>query len=212
MTEMFLLAIPLALGVGPLRVALLGLSLQFPLAAIGAAAVTSIASWRRAGDRSVAFCDGVATELRAGASIPQAVAASAEAIGLADLAGCARNGALDEAARLLSSTFPAVGAELAILVRLGRVGGAAADLFDEVAGIALADEEVWREVTVAAAPARAAVALFIVAPCLYLVWRWASGSLDGLFHEPAQGFVAGVGLITFLAGLGVAVLILRRAG
>jgi hypothetical protein len=182
------------------------------LAAIGAAAVTAIAS-RRVGDGSVAFCDGVATELRAGASLPQAVAASADALGLAELAGCAANGGLDEASRLLTSTFPTVGAELAVLVRLGRVGGAAAaDLFEEVAGIALADAELRREVRVAAAPARAAVVLFIVAPCLYLVSRWASGSLDGLFHEPAQGLVAALGLVTFLAGLGVAALILRRAG
>ncbi len=209
--DLALLALAVGLGVEPRRMAVLALSLYLPLLM---AALLLLVAWLRrkaAVDRAADFCDGIASDLRAGMSLSQSVASAAVAVGAGSLLeGVAHGHRLDA---LVAAEFPSVGRELAAtLAGAAGSGGAAADLFDELSSLAIAHEEIRREVRMAAAPARAAATLFVVTPLLYLGWRWTSGDLTLLLVENQQRIAGVVGLGLLLTGvLGVALVMWRAA-
>lgn len=206
-----LVAVALAAGVDRLRLCLLGLVLLFPW---GFGVVVLIA-WLRAshpGDREVRFLEGVAAELRAGQSLRQAIGAAGAAVGESALSEDALHMSHAELGLRTADAFPGVGKELAVCLAASAATGApSAALFDEMASLAMAHDELRREVRVAAAPGRVAAGLFVGAPALYLGVRWAAGDLGGLIATPAQRTVGLAGLGLFLLGLAGSVLVLWRA-
>lgn len=210
--ELVLMAVAVGLGVDLPLLAFLGLVLFFPW---GFALLALVVAWlgRRAReDRSTRFLEGVAAELRSGASLRQAVAASAAAVGEADLAACAMDLGHEDLGARAASVFPDVGGELQVTVSTAaRSGSASADLFDELAALAMAHQELRREVRVAAAPGRVAAGIFLGAPVFYLGHRWVTGDLAPLLAAPAQRTAALIGLALFVVGLLGALIVLWRA-
>lgn len=210
--DLILVAVAVAAGVGVDRLAILGLVLFFPW---GFAAIVVVLAWlgsRGAGDRTARFLEGAAAELRSGSSLRQALAAAAAAVGESRLADDALTLSYEEVASEAALAFPRVGRELAVGVAgAARSGAPSADLFDELASLAMAHEEIRREVRVAAAPGRVAAGVLVGAPAFYIGLRWASGDLGSLFEASGQRLVATAGLALFLAGLAGGVLVLWRA-
>jgi len=117
-----------------------------------------------------------------------------------------------EAARAVGEAFPEIGPELEFTVAAAVRGGSqAADLFDEIGSLAIAQAQVGHEVRVASAPARATALVFVGAPTLYLFLQVRSNRLATLFSQPEQKVVALIGFALFTAGLMVAGWIAWRA-
>jgi Flp pilus assembly protein TadB len=184
------------------RVALLALTLALPWTLLG---LLTLAFFRgsREQPRPVLFCESVASELRSGATLGQALGAAATAVGSPSLDALYRSGAtVRERCLAASEEFEEIGRELVLTVdAAARSGDPSADLFDELGSIALAQIEIAREVRVASAPARATVMVFAIAPTLYLAHRLTSGGLATLLATSAQRSVTLVGIGLFLAGL-----------
>ena len=206
------LGFAVASSVGWPRVGLIAAALYVPLPTLGVIAVMRAKSGATR-PNPVAFCDGVSAELRAGSSLRFAVAASAAATGAYDTARAGRAGApIDEVARLARAAFPDVGEEIELAIgELAVAGSGSADLFDELGTLALAKQEVVREVRVASAPARATALLFVAGPALYVLAQSRSGSLSALLASPGQRIAAAAGLSLFVIGLVIALVILWRA-
>lgn len=212
MIDALAIAFAVGAGIGWPRVALIAAAMYWPLPTLGLIAlVRAKVGVKR--PSAVGFCDGVSAELRAGSSLRSAVVASAAAAGAEDAARAGRTGApIEDVARLTGAVFPDVGEEIALVVReLAFSGSGGADLFDELGSLALAKQEVAREVRIASAPARATAALFVGGPSLYLLAQARSGSLSALLASPGQRFAAVAGLSLFFAGLAMALVILWRA-
>lgn len=212
MIEAAALAVLTLSGADPRRVAILALAFYLPVVVAG---LVALAAWGRRAEkagRSALFCEGVAAELRSGSSMRQALLASAESVGVSLPPGV-ESATSSELAEGLADDLPDIADEVALVVRSsGRTGGRAADLFDEIGSLAIAQDEIAREVRVSAAPTRATAAVFLVAPLLYLMWRLGQGELSGLLGTSQQRVAATVGLGLFLAGLTVAARIMWRAG
>jgi Flp pilus assembly protein TadB len=212
MNELALLGVAVGLGVGPTRVVLLGLSLYCPWVVVGAAALVVMRSARETDLRPALFSGSVAAELRSGSSLRQALAASARSVDMPELAEAALGSDLDTLGSTVARRFPGVGPELELTVaRVSRSGASAAELFDEIAAMAIAQTELRREMRVATAPARATAGVLLGAPMAYLGWRLASGDLLALLAAPQQRGPALAGLSLLLIGMIVAALTLRRA-
>jgi Flp pilus assembly protein TadB len=212
MNELALIGVAVGLGIGRTRVVLLGLSLYFPWVVMGAAALTVIRSVRQTDLRPALFSGSVAAELRSGSSLRQALAASARSVDMPDLAEAALGSDLDSLGSTIARRFPGVGPELELTVaRVSRSGASAADLFDEIAAMAIAQTELRREMRVATAPARATAGVLLGAPMAYLGWRLASGDLSSLLAVPGQRGLALGGISLLLIGMLVAALVLRGA-
>ncbi len=210
--DLVLFALAAGARVSPLRLCLIALTLFSPW---GLGLVVLAVVWRgrrQADGRAVRFLEGAAAEMRSGSSLRHALAASALAIDEARLADDCLSAAFDDLGDRAAGYFPGVGPELSVAIA-GASGAAApsADLFDEMASLALAHDEIRREIHVAAAPGRVAAGVFLGAPVAYLGWRWASGDLATLFATGGQRGVAIAGGVLFAAGLGGAVLVLWRA-
>ncbi|MDX1468931.1 MAG: hypothetical protein R3258_06280 [Acidimicrobiia bacterium] len=212
MIDVIGVALAAGMGLSWPRVALVAAALYWPIPTLGVIAVAQ-ARLRAGKPNAVGFCDGISAELRAGSSLRLAIAAAARSVGADDIARAAGAGApMDEISRLVVSVFPEVGEELGLAVReLAVSGSGGADLFDEMGTLALANQEVAREVRVASAPARATAALFVAGPSLYLLVQARSGSLSALVAAPGQRVAAVVGLGLFATGLMIAMVILWRA-
>ncbi len=210
--DLVLFAVAAAAGLGYVRLALVGVTLFFPWG-LGLLAVFLVWQDRRdSGGRSVRFLEAAGAEMRSGSSMRHALAASAISTGDAGLADDCLSLPLDELAERAAASFPGVGSELSVvLTGAARSGAPSADLFDEMASLALAHDEIRREVRVAAAQGRVAAGVFVGAPVAYLGWRWASGDLASLFATAGQRGVALVGALLFAAGLAGALLVLWRA-
>ncbi len=209
---LLLLILGFALGADPRRLLILGVILAFPPLVMVPAGLAYWEKARSTDSRPILFCQGVAAELRAGASLPSAVAAAAQSVGCDDLETLALSGDIGPAASSAAREFPAIAPELELTItRAAGTGGSAADLFDEIGSLALAQEEIRREVRVAAAPAKAATVVFIVLPAGYLLSRWAGGDLQSLFSIQAQRYMAVAGLALFAVGLAVALFLVSRA-
>lgn len=202
MTAFVLLAVAIAAGVPWWRVILLATVVAAPLVAFGLVAVLS---WRTRSALDAApalFCEAVAAELRAGASLRHALSAAATSVGAEPPHPDA---SLDEAAARLGRAFEGIGEELRLTITaVARSGSGAADVFDELGALALAQSEVEREVKVATAPGRATALVLMGAPLLFVANRLMSGDLATLLASPQQRVVALVGLGLFVTGLSVA--------
>ena len=161
-------------------------------------------------DRPVLFCESVASELRAGASLRGALTTAVAVVGNTSLS---ISSPLAEVAAQVSSEFPAIGEELELtVVNAGRSGSDVAGLFDEIGSLALAKTEIRREVRTATAPGRATAMVLVGAPLFYIVTQMGSGGLERMLASSQQRYVALVGLGLFLAGLVVTSLIVWRSG
>lgn len=210
MVAAVLLAAALAYGVDPRRVALLAAAAYLPYV-LGALAV--FYAWRSRPEeesRSSLFCDVVASELRAGASLRAAVAGAAASVGSRVSSS---GSSMTEFAEQVAEEFPAIGEELRLTItQAGHTGADTAALFDEIGSLALAQAEIRREVRTATAPGRATALVLVAAPVLYVGSRLRSGSFDRLFVSPYQRYAALFGLGLFALGLTAVLLIVWRAG
>lgn len=204
-----LLATATALGMPWWRIVLLSL---VALAPVLAAALVSVLWWkaRPGADSSAAlFCEAVAAELRAGASLRGALTAAASAVGASPPSADAP---LSDVSVQLAETFEVIGDELRLTIASAeRSGGAAAAVFDELGSLALAQAEVRHEVKMATAPGRATALVLLGAPFAFVVSRLSSGEMWVLLSTPHQRLVALIGLGIFGAGLAIAAIVVWRA-
>lgn len=207
------LAAAFAIGVDWRRLAVLGGAVYLPWAA---AILVAWITWKaRPGDadRSPLFCEGVAAELRAGSSLRGALTAAATSVGIAPRAlGSSDDRPLADVAETLAEEFPAISDELRLTVlNASNSGSRAADLFDEIGSLAIAQSEMRRELRVATAPARAAAMLMIGAPTVYLVGRAGAGDLAVMLESSQQRIAVAIGLGLFMIGAVSASVVVWRA-
>jgi Flp pilus assembly protein TadB len=204
------LAATLAAGVDPRRVALLAAAVYLPYVVVG---LTILYAWKSRPEedsRPSLFCEGVASELRAGASLRSALTNAATSV----RTGVRFPGSsMTEVASQVAEEFPAIGDELRLTItNAGRTGADTAALFDEIGSLALAQAEIRREVRTATAPGRATALVLVAAPVFYVGSRLSSGSFDRLFASSPQRYAGLMGLGLFAVGLCVVTLITWRAG
>ncbi len=207
------LAAAWASGVDVRRIALLAAAAYLPWAV--AVAVAWIA-WKMRPDedqRPALFCEGVAAELRAGSTLRDALATASESVGCADSVGLRfRVAPISEVAEAADDLFPAIGGELGLtIIGAWRSGSQAADLFDEIGSLAIAQSEIRREVRIATAPGRATAMILVGAPVAYLLSRASSGGLGQLVESGQQRVAVLVGLALFLLGAAAAIVVVWRA-
>lgn len=196
------MAIAFAMGVEARRLVLLAGAVHLPLVL---AALIGLHWYRSRPDdsaRSSLFCLGVASELRAGASLRDALATAATAVGLGAEAGSSTASPAAEMAARLAEELPAIGPELELTVlAAARTGADSAALFDEIGSLAIAQAEIRREVSIATAPGRATALVLVGAPLIYVVTRLGSGGLSPLLESSQQRIVSVLGLGLFLIGV-----------
>ena len=152
------------------------------------------------------FCEGVAAELRSGSTLHHAIHASA---GAADLE-LSRGGT--HPVPLLPPSASGLGSDIELVLRASaRAGSHVADVFDELASISMAHSELRREVAVATAPTRATAVVFVAAPVLFVLWRAQAAGVSNLLADPQQRVVSLAGLVLFIAGIAVSVLLMWRS-
>ncbi|HSO49776.1 MAG TPA: hypothetical protein VLS86_04460 [Acidimicrobiia bacterium] len=200
-------------GVDHRRTLVLVLALIAPLPVV---ALIGIHAWQarpRVSTRAAVFCEAVAGEMRAGASLRFALERAAASVGASDLEKMSRDGAtLSELALAARTEFEEIGVALgAVIERLFRLGSPAAALFDELAVLSLAQVEVAHEVATAAAPARATAVVLLLVPLVAIGSVTASGRIGDYLSSPAQRIAAVTGLALIILGVGVAGSILSRA-
>lgn len=204
------LAAALVAGVDMRRLALLAGAIYLPFLMAGLVAVFVWRSRPEEDSRPSLFCEGVASELRAGASLRSALATAAASMG-APIPSAAS--AIADVATRIAEEFPAIGEELSLtVVTADRTGSDTAALFDEIGALSLAQSEIRREVRTATAPGRATALVLLAAPLLFLGSRLSGGGLDDFLASPQQRYVAALGLGLFLAGLAGVALVVWRAG
>lgn len=207
------LALGYAAGVDVRRLALLAATVHLPVV-VG---VLIAIHWYRArpdhGFEPALFCEGVASELRAGASLRDAVVTAAASVsGVSPSTLATAGSSMSEVAARLGEAMPSIARELEhTVVAAARSGSDAAALFDEIGSLAIAQTEIGREVRVATAPGRATALVLVGAPAFYLASQMGSGGLAEHLSTPEQRVVALVGLGLFLVGLGLSCLVLWRA-
>lgn len=201
--EALVIAGAFAFGVDLRRLVVLTCSLLFPLPALILIGVTWWRSRPKPGMEPVIFCEGTAGELRSGSTLRMAIAAAAGSVGKGELEALAHSETpMADVAVAVGEEFGEVGPEIeAIVDRAAKLGGPVADLFDEIAILALAQIEVRQEVSSASAPARAAALVLLLAPVVAAVWVMTRGGVAPYVEIPAQRLALSVGLI--LTGLGV---------
>lgn len=209
MIPALMLATGVVAGLDLRRVVLLAAVVHVPIVV---AVLLTLVSWRSRQTHDVGpalFCEAVSSELRAGATLRQALlAAAGPLVGLQ----LSSESSIDGIAAALASTFPDIGLELQLTaVASARTGADAAVLFDEIGSLALAQAETRRELRVATAPVRATALVLVAAPLLFVLSRLGSGRVTELFALPQQRAAAITGLGLFLAGLIIAATILWRA-
>lgn len=162
----------------------------------------------------VRFCRSVADELRAGASLRNALAGAADEIGHDALAGACRIGRpFGELADLVAQWLPGVGPIAAGAIRIaGESGGMVANSFEAIAHLASDEQELQNERKAATAQVRASALVISVVPVMMLAGLMASGRLDliGSGGSLVVGLMFG-GLALIVAGLLAIWLTVRRA-
>lgn len=213
MSVVLALAVAYALGVDLRRIALLAGAIYFPMV-VGALIALH---WFRArpndSSRPAIFCEGVASELRAGAILRDALATAATSVESSALSADTTTSTMAEVAAQAADEFPSIGEELRLtVVAAARSGSDAAALFDEIGSLAIAQSEIRREVSVATAPGRVTALVLVGAPVIYLVSQMSSGGLTRMLASSQQRIVALIGLGLFVIGMLAAILVLWRAG
>lgn len=202
------LAVALAAGVDPRRLALLAGAIYLPFAMAGLVAI----HWYRArsdeSNRPALFCEGVSAELRAGAALRDAVATAASSVGCDPIPA---GSSIEDLSATVAGYFPSIGEEFRLTVlSAARTGSDSAALFDEIGSLAIAQSEISHEVRVATAPGRATALILVGAPVFYVMSRLGSGGVSAYLASPEQRLVALLGLSLFAVGLTVASLVLWR--
>lgn len=209
--EVLALSFALLSGVRWWQILVLALTLFAPVVMVPGITYAVILGRRPASERAPLFCDVVASELRGGATLRHALLRAADSTSI-ELELSASGASLGEIARAVASRLPRLGAELEATVEaVARTGGAAADLFDELAAYAISQDEIVHEVMVATAPARATAWFFLIAPAGFLVYQLVQGTVIQLFAEPAQRVPGVAGALLFVAGLVWMMTLIRRA-
>lgn len=207
------LAVAFACGVDPRRLGLLAAAVYFPWA-VGAVVVWII--WKARPDedhRPSLFCEGVAAELRAGSTLRDALATAATSVGSTDsTVNHPHAFPISEVAASVGKQFPAIAEELRLtVINAARSGSRAADLFDEIGSLAIAQSEIRREVRIATAPGRATAMLLVGAPAVYLAIQADSGGVSRMLESSQQRIVVMIGLALFFIGVVAAAVIVIRA-
>ncbi len=211
MIQLLALAVALAAGIDVRRVGLLAITLYLPVVVVGMAAISMWRARRDAEDRSALFCEAVASELRAGSPLREALSAAGASV-RGSYRAADPGSSIDEIARALGDEFEDVGVELEMTIKTAaRAGSRAADLFDEIGSVAIARSEISHEVRVGSSPARATAIVFVSVPVIYLVIQARSGTLTGLLAAPEQRIAGVTGLLLFMAGIVSAALLMWRA-
>lgn len=206
------LAIAYASGLDIRRIGLLAGAIYLPVV-VGCIIVW--VAWRarpREDNRPALFCEGVAAELRAGATLRDALTTAATSVGGVSPVGDSLQSSIAGVADRVSNEFPDIGEELRLtILNAARSGSNASDLFDEIGSLALAQAEIRHEVQVATAPGRATALLLVGAPTLYLGTRAGGGGLGRMIESSQQRVVLLVGLGLFLVGALATMAIIWRA-
>lgn len=202
----------LAANVDWRRLLILGGAMHWPLPALG---LVAFHVWRNRPDRSMrgpVFCDAVANEIRAGASIRQALETAARSVDAEPvLVACREGASMLEVAAAAGNEFTEIGIELRTLIsRAHNLGVTPASLFDELGSLGLAKVQVQQEVAAASAPAKAAATVLLAVPAIALFLALARGGLSPYLARPEQRGAVLIGLVLTLAGLVSAVALLRR--
>ncbi len=198
MIALLLLAVGVGAGLPWWRALLLAVVLAAPVVA---GAAIALVVWRSRPGRDISpavFCSGVASELKAGATLRHALAAAASSIGVGEPATGAT---LDGMTLALAKRLPSIAEELTLTIRAAERSGAAADMFEELATLALARDEVRREVSMASASGKATALILVGAPALYVTGRLTTGGLGDLLATTPQRVAAMAGLGMFAVGL-----------
>lgn len=212
MVEVGALGLAYLAGVDGWRLAILMVVVYLPLALVPLLLLVAVKARRPVEDRAVLFCEGVASELRAGSALVPAIVSTAESVDMTIPGSPGTHVSPEELIDAVEREFSEFGLELRATIQASyRAGGAAADLFDEIGSLAIAHNEIAREVRTSSAAARATAWLFLVAPVAYLWLQTRSGGLAALLRSPEQRVVAVGGLGLFLAGLAVVVTLMWRA-
>jgi len=206
------LAVAYALRADPRRIALLAGAVYQPWMV---AVVVAWIVWRARpveDQGSSLFCEGVAAELRAGASLRDALVTASASVGRAAFPGRVHTAPIAVLATEVGALFPAMADELRLtIIAVSRSGSQAADLFDEMGSLAISQSEVKREVRIATAPGRATALLLVGAPAAYLLSRVSSGGLDRMLESGQQRAAVLAGLALFALGAIGAVVVVWRA-
>ena len=213
MIVVLMLAIAFGLGVDLRRLLVLAAAIYLPIAVSALIAVHWFRARPDAESSASLFCEGVASELRSGANLRDALTTAATSVGSeptpVDLTSAA---SIAEVAARVSGRFPEIADELELtIIAASRSGSDAASLFDEIGSLAIAQAEVRREIRVATAPGRATALVLVGAPVVYVLSRFSSGGLSRLLASSDQRVVAFIGLGLFLLGLATAALVLWSA-
>lgn len=213
MVEVGALCLAYVAGIEGWRLALLAMVLYVPVVVAPLVVLVALRSRRQLDDRAVLFCEGVASELRTGSALVPAILSAARSLGVditSDSGG--PPGSPDELIDAVEREFSDFGLELRATIQASaRSGGAAADLFDEIGSLAIAHNEIAREVRTSSAAARATAWLFVAAPVAFLWFQTRSGGLAALLQAREQRIVALAGLALFATGLAVVVALMWRA-
>lgn len=209
MIGMVMLATATAAGLAWWRVLLLALVLVAPQLTC---ALMVLVVWRaRPGDdvSAALFCEGVASELRAGATLRHALTAAAIGLGISPPDP---HVSIEDVAAEVASSFDEVAEELRLtIVTAARAGSGAAGIFDELGSFALAQAEIEHELRVATAPGKATALILVGAPLLFVIGRITSGQASALLSSFQQRVVTLLGLGVFLFGLALASAVVWRA-
>lgn len=207
------LALGLVMGVDPRRLLLLAATFHLPLAVGALIALHWYRSRPDDDSRPSLFCSGAAAELRAGASLRDAIETAATSVGIHPVAAGSISGSpMAEVAAGVAEELPSIGRELRLTVMAAaRSGSDSAALFDEIGSLAIAQSEIRREVRMATAPGRATALVLVGAPVAYLSARLGDGGVSRLLHSPEQRVVALLGLALFILGVVVTGLVMWRS-
>lgn len=204
-----LLTAAYAAGVDPRRLVLIAGAVYMPLVL----ALLIAIHWYRGrsvdNNRASLFCEGVSAELRAGATLRDAIATAVASL---DCDPIPADLSMERVSRRVAEYFPTIGEELRLtILSASRAGSEAAALFDEIGSLAIAQAEIRHEVRVATAPGRATALLLVGAPSLYVINRLGSGEMSNYLATSEQRVAVLAGLGLFTTGLFVASLVLWRA-
>lgn len=199
-------------------------TLQPTLGLVAVGGAVALALYRRFDQRrsgsggETVFCNAMAAELKAGASLRIALSAAAARVPELGLAAAGRRAVAGQPA-------PAVAEELArALPRNGRLAGAAfalaaetgaraADVFETLAQHAAGVDELARERSTLTAQARLSAMVVGGAPVLLLIALVATGRGQTMLAAGPVGWaIALVGVGLEITGLGAVALMLWRAG
>ncbi len=213
MFEALLVLVAINAGVDLRVAALLAMAVWFPLLSLFPLAIHIYRSRPGRDTRAAMFCQAVAREIRAGASLRAGLEGAAQIVAAPEISnGIAHGNTIEQLLPTLRREFPEVGVELTSVVQSVAVSGApSAPLFDELGDLALAQVEMAEEIKVASAPARASALVLVGLPIAYLGYQVGAGRLQTLTARPIQQGLASIGLALVVVGIVASFWLVRRA-